>query len=117
MRLLGGFYPKKTIDRNVAQFGRVPALGAGCRRFKSCHSDQKYGVVCAGEEIVFAAWQQSICEILSLWVAIGQKSLRNGSCHCDDKHSVSGVRIPLAVPFPLKYAEQHLLSVLLGGLP
>ena len=23
----------------MAQFGRAPALGAGCRRFKSCHPD------------------------------------------------------------------------------
>ena len=27
------------LYRNVAQLGRAPALGAGCRRFKSCHSD------------------------------------------------------------------------------
>ena len=26
-------------DRGVAQFGRAPALGAGGRRFKSCHPD------------------------------------------------------------------------------
>ena len=25
---------------DVAQFGRAPALGAGCRMFKSCHLDQ-----------------------------------------------------------------------------
>ena len=25
--------------RDVAQFGSAPALGAGCRRFKSCHPD------------------------------------------------------------------------------
>ena len=26
-------------ERDVAQFGSAPALGAGCRRFKSCHPD------------------------------------------------------------------------------
>ena len=26
----------------VAQFGSAPALGAGCRRFESCHPDQFY---------------------------------------------------------------------------
>ena len=25
--------------RDVAQFGSAPALGAGCRRFESCHPD------------------------------------------------------------------------------
>ena len=25
--------------RDIAQFGRVPALGAGCRRFKSYYPD------------------------------------------------------------------------------
>ena len=25
--------------RDVAQLGSAPALGAGCRRFKSCHPD------------------------------------------------------------------------------
>ena len=25
---------------DVAQLGRAPALGAGCRMFKSCHLDQ-----------------------------------------------------------------------------
>ena len=28
-----------TIYRDVAQFGRAPGLGPGCRRFKSCHPD------------------------------------------------------------------------------
>ena len=28
--------------RSVAQLGRAPALGAGCRRFKSCRSDHFY---------------------------------------------------------------------------
>ena len=27
------------VGRSVAQLGRAPALGAGCRRFKSCRSD------------------------------------------------------------------------------
>jgi hypothetical protein len=27
-------------SRDVAQSGRAPALGAGSRRFKSCHPDQ-----------------------------------------------------------------------------
>ena len=30
--------------RGVAQFGRVPALGAGCRRFKSCRLDHRLAV-------------------------------------------------------------------------
>ena len=25
--------------RDIAQFGSAPALGAGCRRFKSCYPD------------------------------------------------------------------------------
>ena len=28
-------------ERDIAQFGRVPALGAGCRRFKSYYPDLK----------------------------------------------------------------------------
>ena len=31
------------IYRDVSQFGRVLALGARCRRFKSCHPDQDGG--------------------------------------------------------------------------
>ena len=31
--------------RDVAQFGSAPALGAGCRRFESCHPDHFAGVV------------------------------------------------------------------------
>ena len=27
------------MHRDVAQLGSAPALGAGCRRFKSCHPD------------------------------------------------------------------------------
>ena len=27
-------------QRDVAQFGSAPALGAGCRRFKSCHPNE-----------------------------------------------------------------------------
>ena len=27
--------------RGVAQFGSAPALGAGCRRFESCHPDAR----------------------------------------------------------------------------
>ena len=30
---------------DVAQFGRAPALGAGCRMFKSCHLDQYSSIV------------------------------------------------------------------------
>ena len=33
---------KSRLLRGVAQFGRVPALGAGCRRFKSCRLDHIY---------------------------------------------------------------------------
>ena len=29
----------KFNPRDVAQFGRVPGLGPGCRRFESCHLD------------------------------------------------------------------------------
>ena len=32
---------KVLLCRGVAQFGRVPGLGPGCRRFKSCHLDHK----------------------------------------------------------------------------
>ena len=32
----------KQRNRDVAQFGRAPALGAGSRRFKSCHLDQSH---------------------------------------------------------------------------
>ena len=28
-------------QRDVAQFGRAPGLGPGCRRFESCHPDQE----------------------------------------------------------------------------
>ena len=30
---------------DVAQLGRAPALGAGCRMFKSCHLDQYSSIV------------------------------------------------------------------------
>lgn len=33
--------PKDRLARGVAQSGRVPALGAGCRRFKSYRPDHK----------------------------------------------------------------------------
>ena len=37
-------FPMLSLDsnieqRDVAQLGSAPALGAGCRRFKSCHPD------------------------------------------------------------------------------
>ena len=32
---------KQGRKRDIAQFGRVPALGAGCRRFKSYYPDRK----------------------------------------------------------------------------
>jgi hypothetical protein len=31
--------------RDVAQLGSAPALGAGCRRFESCHPDSYVKVV------------------------------------------------------------------------
>jgi hypothetical protein len=34
-----------TRNRDEVQFGRTPALGAGGRRFKSCHPDQSNGAV------------------------------------------------------------------------
>ena len=34
------WYYKPVLEiRDVAQFGSAPALGAGCRRFKSCHPE------------------------------------------------------------------------------
>ncbi len=35
----------KSRQRDVAQLGSAPALGAGCRRFKSCHPDLKITTV------------------------------------------------------------------------
>ncbi len=32
-------YTCSSLLRDVAQLGSAPALGAGCRRFKSCHPD------------------------------------------------------------------------------
>jgi hypothetical protein len=29
----------EVMQRDVAQLGSAPALGAGCRRFESCHPD------------------------------------------------------------------------------
>ena len=37
--LLWMMFVKKHQLRDVAQLGSAPALGAGCRRFKSCHPD------------------------------------------------------------------------------
>ena len=37
----------KQRNRDVAQFGRAPALGAGSRRFKSCHLDQATSLMVA----------------------------------------------------------------------
>ena len=34
------FAKKSALFRGVAQPGRAPALGAGCRRFESCRPDQ-----------------------------------------------------------------------------
>ena len=31
----------KRQQRDVAQFGRAPGLGPGCRRFESCHPDHE----------------------------------------------------------------------------
>ena len=39
--------------RGVAQFGRVPALGAGCRRFESCRLDHYFAVLCKLYSAVF----------------------------------------------------------------
>ena len=39
--------------RSVAQLGRAPALGAGCRRFKSCRSDHFTFPRCANS---FTGW-------------------------------------------------------------
>lgn len=36
---MGKSYIASFSLQGVAQFGRVPALEAGCRRFKSCHPD------------------------------------------------------------------------------
>ena len=33
------------VVRDIAQLGSAPALGAGCRRFKSCYPDLFIGVV------------------------------------------------------------------------
>ncbi len=38
-----GENPHPSLHPGVAQFGRAPALGAGCRMFKSCHLDQYMG--------------------------------------------------------------------------
>ena len=38
---------KQKRNRDVAQFGRAPALGAGSRRFKSCHLDQATSLMVA----------------------------------------------------------------------
>ncbi len=41
MWLLTLFYPRRNLVlRDVAQPGSAPALGAGCRRFKSSRPDQ-----------------------------------------------------------------------------
>ena len=42
--------------RSVAQLGRVPVLGTGCRRFESCRSDHflfslKFRVFCATNQL------------------------------------------------------------------
>jgi hypothetical protein len=39
MILILWYYKPVLNIRDVAQFGSAPALGAGCRRFKSCHPD------------------------------------------------------------------------------
>ena len=41
----GGDVVVWNLQRDVAQFGSAPALGAGGRRFESCRPDQ---VLCAG---------------------------------------------------------------------
>ena len=38
---LGRRFPYNFIISGCRPVGRAPALGAGCRRFESCHSDQK----------------------------------------------------------------------------
>ena len=51
------------IVRGVAQLGSAPALGAGCRRFESCHPDQnsmvptgRRGVFCLCYGMGFNYW-------------------------------------------------------------
>lgn len=38
-RVAGSFPARRTILRDVAQPGRAPRLGRGCRMFESCHPD------------------------------------------------------------------------------
>ena len=40
---MGQYHYLRPIKLCVAQFGRVPALGAGCCRFKSCRKDHIKG--------------------------------------------------------------------------
>ena len=42
-RKVRGSNPLGSTKRGVAQFGSVPDLGSGGRRFKSCHPDQLPG--------------------------------------------------------------------------
>ena len=39
---LSFYYRLNNLIRDIAQLGRAPALGAGCRRFKSCYPDNLY---------------------------------------------------------------------------
>lgn len=46
-------------ERAVAQFGSASALGAGCRRFKSCQPDNESNVLrnridCGGHLVIYA---------------------------------------------------------------
>ena len=57
-RRIGSNPIRSTIHRNVAQVGRAPALGAGCRGFESLHSDQSRESPC-GEK------NGLLCELFS----------------------------------------------------
>jgi hypothetical protein len=43
--MISFYLSEKVQHRDVAQFGSAPALGAGCRRFKSCHPDLKLVII------------------------------------------------------------------------
>ena len=42
----------KSFNRGVAQSGRVLALGARCRRFKSCYPDHFAGIAQLVEQLI-----------------------------------------------------------------
>ena len=77
--------PSHNFISGCSAVGSAPALGAGCRRFESCHSDHD-GVTRKMSHHFFSI-HVLFSVIIDGWVEVDIR--RN--CHCiDTRHNISG---------------------------